>query len=227
MNTANHAHEKRTTARLTGFWYLLIAVSGIVGFMILHPQLFISDDPVATLANLKGKQGLLHLRLVMELLIVTSQALAAVWFYKLFKPYNDGAAWALGAWGMVNAVVIMVSAIAMGAMISTASSTGVDEQQKLTVVFALGQIVSHAWGVGGIFFGLWLMPMGYIVIKYQCMPLWLGRVLILGGIGYILMTFLHYAGVTGDWLQALVLPASIGEFWMVGYLLIYGIRKSD
>lgn len=226
MNTAYHAGERRTTARITGIWYLLIALSGMIGFMVLHPQIFVTDDPVATLANLKGKQNLAQIRVVMELLIVTSQALAAVWFYKLFKPFNDGAAWALGVWGIVNAVVIMVSAIAMGAMLSATSSSGIDNQQKLTVIFALGQIVSHAWSVGGIFFGLWLLPMGYVVIKYQCMPLWLGRILILGGIGYILMTFLHYAGVKGNWLQALVLPASIGEFWMVGYLLIYGLRPA-
>jgi hypothetical protein len=49
-------------------------------------------------------------------------------------------------------------------------------------------------------------------------------VLIAGGIGYLLMTFLGYAGVKSSILEFVVLPATVGEFWMIGYLLLYGIR---
>jgi hypothetical protein len=27
--------------------------------------------------------------------------------------------------------------------------------------------------------------------------------------------------------DALVIPANVGEFWMIGYLLIYGIREAN
>ncbi len=82
----------------------------------------------------------------------------------------------------------------------------------------------YAWGVGGLFFGLWLIPMGYIVASSQRMPVWLGRILMIGGLGYILSTYVYHMGLTSDFLQLLVIPATIGEFWMIGYLMIYGIR---
>jgi uncharacterized membrane protein len=58
------------------------------------------------------------------------------------------------------------------------------------------------------------------------MPVWLGRILIIGGMGYLLNAFIRYAGFTNPWIDILVIPATIGEFWIIGYLLIYGIRGS-
>jgi hypothetical protein len=66
--------------------------------------------------------------------------------------------------------------------------------------------------------------MGYIVITSKRMPLWLGRILVLGGVGYILQTLTRYMGFTHSLLDMLTLPATVGEFWMIGYLLVYGIR---
>jgi hypothetical protein len=54
--------------------------------------------------------------------------------------------------------------------------------------------------------------------------MWLGRTLIVGGLGYILSTVLNYTGLEGSWLEFLTIPATVGEFWMIGYLFVYGIR---
>jgi len=40
------------TARTTGIWYLLMAITGILGFLIFHPQVFDSEDAEKTLTNL-------------------------------------------------------------------------------------------------------------------------------------------------------------------------------
>jgi hypothetical protein len=58
------------------------------------------------------------------------------------------------------------------------------------------------------------------------MPVWLGRVIILGGIGYVSSAFIRYAGLDFSFNKFLTLPATIGEFWMIGYLLIFGIRPT-
>jgi hypothetical protein len=69
-----------TTARLTGIWYLLLGISGIIGFLILNPQIFISDNPEKTLTNLIELEPTSRIRLLLELVIIVSQALASVWF---------------------------------------------------------------------------------------------------------------------------------------------------
>lgn len=101
--------EKRT-ARVTGAWYLLLAVTGMLGFLIVRPVIFAEGDPAGTFANVTDNESLARLGLVAEMAIVLSQALAAVWFYKLFRAVNHVAAWALAIFGVVNAVAIMASA---------------------------------------------------------------------------------------------------------------------
>ncbi|MEQ9308592.1 MAG: DUF4386 domain-containing protein [Balneolaceae bacterium] len=213
------------TARIAGFWYLMMAITGILGFMVFHSQIFVSGNPEQTLSNLVDFESTARIRLLLEIAIVLSQALTAVWFFKLFKEDYEWEAWTLGIWGMVNAVAIMISAISIASAIGISNSDIGAINDKVVLIQLLQHIISNAWGIGGLFFGLWLFPMGYIVIKSEIMPVWLGRVIILGGAGYVISTFIHYSGIDFDYNRFLTLPATIGEFWMIGYLLIYGIRS--
>ncbi|XOV93958.1 MAG: DUF4386 domain-containing protein [Bacteroidota bacterium] len=212
------------TARVTGIWYLVMAFGGLFGFMIFHSQIFDPGSPEKTLANLTDKESLARTRLLFEFVIIVSQALTAVWFYRLFKSINEWSAWTLGIWGMVNAVAIMISAISMGSAIEIATQSAQPVESKIIMIELLSGLIKNAWGVGSLFFGLWLIPMGYIVTSSQRMPVWLGRVLIIGGAGYLLNVVLNYTGMGSSWREFLVIPATIGEFWMIGYLLIFGIR---
>jgi Domain of unknown function (DUF4386) len=213
-----------TTARVTGVWYLTLAISGVLGFLVFHPQIYVSGDPQQTLTNLTNLESISRIRLLFEMVIIVSQALAAVWFYKLFREINPWAAWAVGIWGMINSVAIMISAISMSSAIEVAGSSSLPIQEKIQSIQLLSALISNAWGIGNLFFGLWLIPMGYIIVDSKRMPIWLGRILMIGGIGYIISPFIKYAGVNNTLTDLLTIPATIGEFWIIGYLLIYGIR---
>jgi hypothetical protein len=214
------------TARLAGVWYLILAISGVFGFMIFHPQIFVTNDPLKTLNNLINLAFISRIRILFELFIIVSQALAAVYFYKLFSHINRWAASTLAMWGTVNSVVIMVSAISMVSASEIANSSFLTFQEKAILTQLLVKIITNSWVVGGLFFGLWLIPMGYIVISSGRMPIWLGRILIVGGIGYLLQTFIDGMGIKNSYLGFLAIPATVGEFWMIGYLLSYGIRPT-
>ena len=90
----------------------------------------------------------------------------------------------------------------------------------------LHQLSTHAWGIGALFFGLWLIPMGWAAVTTRRFPVALGWVLIVGGVGYLLSALADYglASPPGALVEGLAFPATIGEFWMIGYLLIRGIR---
>jgi hypothetical protein len=204
----------------------MMAITGILGFMVFHSQIFVSGNPEQTLINLVELEATARIRLLLEFAIVLSQALTAVWFYKLFKDSYELEAWTLAIWGIVNALAIMISAIAIASAISIANSDINAMEDKVLLIQVLQNIISNAWGIGGLFFGLWLFPMGYIVIKSKRLPIWLGRVIIVGGIGYLISTVIRYAGIDFSLNKFLMLPATIGEFWMIGYLLIFGIRPN-
>ncbi len=223
MTINDKQRELVTTARTAGVWYLMMAISGILGFLIFHRQVFDSQDAQKTLANLTDLESLARTRLLLEFAIIVSQALTAVWFYRLFRNINEWAAWSVGIWGMINSVAIMISAISMGAAIEIANSSQ-SPDDKVMLIELLSSLIINAWGVGGLFFGLWLIPLGYIITSTKRMPVWLGRTLIAGGIGYLISTSINYLGIESPVLRYLTVPATIGEFWMIGYLLIFGIR---
>lgn len=212
------------TARFAGFWYLLLAVSGVLGFMLYHPKIFVDGDAQATLNHLVSQTFDARIRLILELVIIGSQALAAVWFYHLFCDINKRTAFSLAVWGTVNAVIITVSAISINGSIDVALSSHFTNQEKLILIGLLSKVISISWNIGGIFFGLWLIPMGTIIVQSKRMPIWLGRILIMGGVGYLLQTLLICMGIQNSNINLLTMPSVIGELWMVSYLLIYGIR---
>lgn len=220
--------QLRRTARVTGLWYLALGISGMLGFLVIRSRIYVDGDPGATLANLVDRATLARWGLVLEMALVVTQAIAAVWFYKLFNHVNRTAAWALAGFGLVNAIAIMASAVFMATALVVAADGALAPGGDVTATVQLMyEITENSWGVGALFFGLWLIPMGHLATTSGLMPTWLGRVLILGGLGYVASAFLSY-GIPDapSWLiEGLTYPATVGEFWMIGYLLILGVRR--
>ena len=68
--------------------------------------------------------------------------------------------------------------------------------------------------------------MGYVAATSRRMPIGLGWTLMVGGVGYVLSTFVSNGFAhTPSWMtNGLSVPATVGEFWMIGYLLFVGVR---
>ena len=69
-----------TTARLTGAASLALALTGMAGYLVIRSALQVPGDPAATLDRLTEQPALAQLGVVVELLVVVSQALAALGF---------------------------------------------------------------------------------------------------------------------------------------------------
>jgi hypothetical protein len=200
-----------------------VVCTGVLDFRIIRPRLMDPDSPEATLTNLVDNEALARLGITLEMGVVVTQALTAVWFYKLFRSVDTFAAGTLATFGMVNAAAIRCS----GAFLATALDVAVDPIGDAAATAQLLYLVSgNLWEVGMLFFGLWLIPMGWLVLRSGWMPRPLGWVLVAGGIGYVASAFVGYLAPDADVVaEALTVPASIGEFWMIGYLLVRGVNR--
>jgi Domain of unknown function (DUF4386) len=215
-------HASVRTARLTGLWYLGLAITGGLGFLLIRPRLFVDGDAGATLANLVQHESLARVGVALELGVVVTQALTALWFFRLFRPADPVAAAGIMAFGLVNAVAILGSAALLGTAVNVAGDPVGDPAATVQLLY----LVSDAlWSAGALFFGLWLIPMGTCVLRSGWMPTVLGWILVVGGVGYVLSGFVTalLPDVPAD---ALTIPASVGEFWMIGYLLVRGVRRT-
>lgn len=215
------------TARATGLLYLGVALTGGLAFLGVRDRIFVDGDPAATLSHLVENAGLARLGVVLELGLVLTQVLCALWFFRLFRPVDAFAAGCIAVFGAINAVAIMVSAALLGTALEVAGGALDDPGSAAETVQLLYVLSANVWSVGGIFFGLWLIPMGWLARRSGWMPAALGWVLVAGGVGYILGTFATYAlPSAGSVPNLLASPATVGELWMVGYLLILGVRRT-
>ena len=216
------------TARTTGLLYLGLALTGLLGFMLIRNQLFVADDAEATFGNLAQQEALARVGIALEMGVVLTQALVALWFYRLFRGVDSFAAGSLAAFGMVNATAILVSAAVLATALEVSQEPSLTQSGGAASTVQLLYVVSaNLWIVGGIFFGLWLIPMGWLARRSGWMPNVLGWILMIGGIGYVANAFLTYLVPNpGTAVALLTVPATIGELWMVGYLCVRGIRRS-
>ena len=209
------------TARTTGLLYLTLAITGLVGFLLIRPRI-LGDDAEATLTNLVQQEALARVGIAVDMALVVSQALVAVWFYRLFHTADAFAAGCIAAFGLVNAIVVLVNAVLLAAALDVAL-TPVGEPAAAHLMYVVG---NHVWTVANLFFGLWLIPMGWCVLRSGWMPRPLGWILMVGGVGYVVAPFVTYlipqaSAVAG----ALPYVATVGELWMVGYLLVRGVNQ--
>lgn len=215
--------------RLAGLGYLGLAVFGMLGFLVVRPAFVIPGDAVATVAAIAADPTMLQVGIALELLVVISQAVAAVGFFMLFLADRPGAGFAVASFGLANAVLILGSAGLLVAALTVTGDASLapsgDTAATVNLLFALSAI---AWNVGGVFFGLWLIPMGWFALSTKHFPRVLGILLVAGGIGYILGSVIGAAvpAAPDALVNALPLPATVGELWMVGYLLFRGIRPA-
>ena len=215
------------TARTTGLLYLGVALTGGLGFLLVRGRLFVDGDPTATLANLVANEGLARLGVILELGLVVTQVLCGLWFFRLFRSVEPFAAGAIAVFATVNAAAILVSSAMLATALDVAGGALESPASAASTAQLLYVVSGQVWSVAGLFFGLWLIPMGWLARRSGWMPAALGWVLMIGGVGYVVGTFVTYAapaasGVVG----ALTIPATIGELWMVGYLLVFGIRRT-
>ena len=165
------ADDLTGTARTTGLLYAGFFVTGILGFLLVRGQLYVDDDPGGTLGNLVDHTSLARLGIVLELGIVLTQALAAMWFYRLFRSVDSFAAGLVAVFGMVNAGTILCSAAVLATALDVAGDTSLAVSGGVPATVQLLYVISgHLWGVGGLFFGLWLIPMGWLVVRSRWLP---------------------------------------------------------
>jgi hypothetical protein len=216
------------TARITGLFYLGLAVTGMLGFLMVRGRIHIADDPSGTLANLSAHATLARVGIGLEMGIVLTQSLAAVWFYRLFRRVDGFAAGSVAAFGLINAVAILGSAAMLATALDVAGNVSLAAASDAAATVQLLYAVSgNLWGVGAIFFGLWLIPMGWLVLRSGWMPRTLGWTLITGGVGYVLSAFVsQMLPGSGSVASFLTVPATVGEFWIIGYLIAFGVRAA-
>jgi hypothetical protein len=205
-----------------------VAVTG--GFSMLYvPTLIVPGDAAATVNHIRANESLFRIGVASGLICQVVFVFLVLALYRLFKGVNHIHASLMVAL-VVAAVPVaflnMLNQLAALHVLSGADYLQVFEADQLNALVMLF-LDLHSQGllIVEIFWGLWLLPLGLLVLKARFMPGFIGVLLIVGFVGYSI-----------DFLTRLLLPSytaivspiagisKFGEVTMILWLLIKGIK---
>ena len=217
-------------ARIAGLLYLTVALFSGFAFVYVLGRVYVPGDAAATAAQVLANSGLVRFGVVADLLQATVFAFLGMTLYQLLQHVNKSAASA-----MVILVAIATAIMCLNLIFQFAALLVATDRSYVAAFGAAGSnalvmllLDMHHYGflIAQIFFGLWLVPLGYLAYKSEMFPKVLGGVLIVGGVCYLVeMLALFLVPDIGEKISGfLVIPPTIAEIWMLGYLLVRGVK---
>lgn len=199
--------------------YLIVVVSGMFCLAYVPAQVG------TTLAEASAHAGLFRAGIAAFLVMQLAFLLLPLALYRVLADVNREVAILMVALA-VTSVPIGLAALmhrmeALSLLQATMNHSDADFAACL-------QRHGHGLRVASLFWGLWLLPFGGLVLRSARLPRVLGMLLILGGIGYIVQVFggLVPAFAESGARQYVGIPAAIGEIGTCLWLLVFGARAA-
>jgi hypothetical protein len=218
-------------ARTAGLLYLTVAVFAGFAFGYVLNKVYVPGDAAATAANVMANAGLVRLGVVADLLQATVMAFVAMTLYRLLKHVNENAASSMVIFAAIAATIMCLNDVFQFAALLVATNSSYvaafGAQGANALVLLLLDMHHYGYLIAQIFFGLWLVPMGYLAFRSGMLPKALGSVLIVAGGCYLVDMAAQFLVPDFDaqiHTFVAVIPTTFAEVWMVLYLLVRGVR---
>lgn len=211
-------------ARIAGLLYLVNAVTSGFAFGYILGKVYVPGDAAATAANVGANAGLVRFGVVLDLFQATEWIFLALALYVLLRNVQEDVARVLVLLVAVGSAITCLNDVFQFEAARLAGSAG----SSATVLMLLDM---HHYGflVAQIFFGLWLVPFGYLAFKSAMFPRALGVGLIVGGACYLVgLLAVFLVPDAGEKVNTFVtIPSAIAEISMMLYLLVVGVRTPN
>jgi hypothetical protein len=226
--------DLKKNAHIAGLVYVLLVITGIISLVYVPGQIMVSGDSAKTIANLRASETLFRFGLLAGLTCQALYILLPLQLYRLLKSVDKPKAMLMAVLAIVS-VPISFAAYShkfdvLTLLGNTGTLAGLDASQNdAQIILALASY-SNTISLASLFWGLWLLPFGYVVYKSDFLPKTLGVFLMAGCFGYVI-------NLIGDMLwpaayaasgiaRYISMPSAIGEIGIALWLLFFGIKKS-
>lgn len=224
-------HTKRI-ARITGLLYLVIIVCAGFAEGAVRSSLVVPGDAAATAANIRGSEMLFRAGFVADLVAFLSDLAVSVLLYVLLRPAGRvvamlAAGFRLLAHPAIAAVNLLNHFGALVVLRGAGSPSAFEAGQLEALALLLMEMHGYGYLIGGAFFGVHLVLLGWLLVRSELFPSILGVLVAAAAVGYLVESFgmflfpAHEALYTG----LVTVTAVIGEVTLALYLLVRGVRE--
>jgi hypothetical protein len=198
----------RQYARAAGVMLLISFVGGALGEFFILSKLMVRNDAAATASNLRASEFLFRFGFVAYLMEAICDVALVFIFYKLLKPVHKGLAQLTVLLGMVSMITFAFAEFfyySTTLVLADSNYLKVFSKEQLeSLSYLLLRFYGHAGGLFLIFYGLASIIRGYLMFRSGYIPRWIGVLLIIGGTGFVLRTFI-----------LVLFPAYLSDYYMM------------
>jgi hypothetical protein len=218
-------------ARIGGLAYLIIIVAGAMGEIFIRNKLVIPGDTVATTKNIIASPVLWRVGIFGDLIMHVFDLVLGIVYYTLLKRVNKTLALLSLLFGLIQTAVLVANKMNLMIplfLLEDASYLKAFNQEQVQALSSLAiQTHEYGFGFGLIFFGFECLIDGYLIFKSKFLPRFLGIMIFVVGICYLVNTFLL---IFSPHLEGLLFSTVLGPFILIGelsvclWLLIKGVN---
>ncbi len=232
MNTivTGDSSSLRKAARTAGWLYLSMAVFSAFSMLFVTPKVLVPGDAAATAANILAFERLFRLGFASNLAGQVIFLFLAYALYKLFRSVSRDQARLMVMLVVASVPVTFVSMLGQLAPVALLKGSSVlapfDPAQRQALAMTFFDLHEQGILLAGVFWGLWLLPLGILAFKSGFIPRVFAILLWAGCFGYLLDSLAVFVFPEHRALVAPVVTASelASEIPFILWLLIRGVR---
>jgi hypothetical protein len=216
----------RCKARIAGVFYLLTILTRMFVEISVRNRLVVSDDAAATATNILAHEPLWRWGFAADIIAFASYIALTALLYELFKPVNRSLSLVAAFFSLVACGVQAISSLfhlAPLVLLGGApylSAFTVEQLQALALVFLRLRAAAYH-NIGLVFFGLYCLLVGILILRSIFMPRILGVLMVLAGLSYVLLLSPPLARSLQPYI--LVFPG-VGQISLCLWLLVMGVN---
>ncbi len=223
--------QRMPSGRIAGFCYLVIIAGALFGEAIVRGQLIVSGDPGQTARNIIEQEALYRVGLGVALGYIPFN-IPVIWvFARAFGVRFRSAALLMTLLFMAAIVIEGANVVNLYApaqlLLSESSAPAQFETQRAWLAYESLRTFSAGVAVSLVFFGLYCLTLGVLIIRSRLVPRVIGLVVIVGGCGYLLNSFAFMAApaLAKTLFPYVLLPAFVGELSLAVWLTLLGFNR--
>jgi hypothetical protein len=230
MNALSNANGNRSSvqkyARIAGVLFLLTIVAGFFGEAYVPSRLIVSGDATATARNITTFNSLFRLGFAIYLVEALCDVALSLVLYELLKPVQKNLALLAAFFGLISTGLYAVAelfyfapSIILGD--SNALKTFSPDQLNTLALLSL-KVFGYGAGIFMVFYGVAALIRGYLIFRSGYLPRFLGVLLVLAGLGFIIKNFaLVLAPAYAS--DVLLLPMFLAVVSLTAWFLVKGV----
>lgn len=222
------------TARIAGLLYLIVVLCGIFSLAYVPSVIETSKDGATLIAAIRSHEALFRLGVAAGLICYTAFLLLPLVLYRLLAPFGQSAAIAMVALATASVPIAFANmAYRINVLSLLGDEPGLARLTAAALEFQVLMALESYWNgifILKIFWGLWLLPFGWLLFRSQLIPRLFGVLLMAGCFGYLVAFFGRLLVPEFSELAStryISLPGSIGEIGTCLWLLIMGVREQN